>query len=297
MDGDTSGVQHSRKLIVYLYALVDYMIERAQNNRPQLVYKRQLPYIAKSSRSSRLAVRAGLKKNRKSSIDDTVAEAHTFLLHNYEPGDEVVLRIDPYLEKYEASLINTVGNLARHLHDGTHPSGLSSIRSGNGSDSPVRHIPIHCIVVLSCARKESVAKWNDELKSRFPPGIEHIISWTYAGDISQSCSTYFHTDGSMVSRKLCFFQGAFSSPEVFFHATQHVIYFKQNQVSGLDQRKPAWARLISSSPSTDQDTFPSESTKPVGMYHHELRKYDLPSKGREGAGDPRSILVWKSSCR
>ncbi|CAE6386005.1 unnamed protein product [Rhizoctonia solani] len=124
------------------------MIERPQNNRLQLVYKRQLPYIAKPSRTSRLAVRAGLKKDRKSSIDDTVEEAYTFLLRHFKPGDEVVLRVDPYLEKYETPLINTAANLARHLLDGTRPSGLSSIRLGNDTDVSVQRIPIHCIVVL-----------------------------------------------------------------------------------------------------------------------------------------------------
>ncbi|CAE7215324.1 unnamed protein product, partial [Rhizoctonia solani] len=119
MNASNTVIKQPRRLVAYIYdgypQIIDYMSENSQPGRPQLVYKTKLPDPEKPSRSSWLAARVGLKKERKSTTNDTVAEAYTFLSNNYEPGDQVILRVDPYIERYQASLLNTAETLAQHL--------------------------------------------------------------------------------------------------------------------------------------------------------------------------------------
>ncbi|EUC53472.1 hypothetical protein RSOL_003390, partial [Rhizoctonia solani AG-3 Rhs1AP] len=233
----------------------DDMIETDDGDRPQLVHSQK--YIERPSRLIRFASRLGLTKA-------------SFLVDSYHTRN-----------------LDAAEMLAKHLHDGTRPSDLSRVQSQNEGDVSSGRIPIHCVVV-SGLDKPSVSERNDELKSRLPPGIEHIMCWSYRDEF-QSSATRYDADGSMISKEICISRGD-DKFELRWHCTKHVIYYKEDEIPKWENHKPVWTHKLDSSPSDVQGGLPLEATKPFGMYMHELRKYqDLPGHTRNV-----SMLVWKS---
>ncbi|CAE6524055.1 unnamed protein product, partial [Rhizoctonia solani] len=244
---------------------------------------RILGYIEKPSFFIRFATRLRLTKENKPMMD-AVKETYAFLSDNYRQGDQVTLLVDSYRDRY----LDAAEMLAKHLHDGTRPSGLPRVQSRNGGDVPPGRIPIHCVAVWGLGKKWSVSERNNELKSRFPAGIEHIICWNY-GNGFQSCATRYDADGSMISREICISRDDHGY-ELRRHCTKHVIYYEGHSIRRWDDHEPVWTHKLDSSPSDVQGGLPLEATKPFGMYVHELRKY----QGIPWHGQDVFLLMWKS---
>ncbi|EUC56736.1 hypothetical protein RSOL_191950, partial [Rhizoctonia solani AG-3 Rhs1AP] len=277
MNIDAGVVKHPRRLVVSFGLGDDYMIRTDTGDRPQLVYYQDC--VEKPSRLIRFATRLGLKDKP---MMDAVEKAYAFVSGNYRQGDQVTLLVYSYFDR----LLDAAEMLAKHLHDGTRPGGLSRVQSKNVGDVPPGRIPIHCVAVSGLGGR-SVSERNDELKSMFPPGIEHIICWGYVNG-TRTCATRYDADGSTISREIYISEnGGYGQ---WMHCTKNVIYYNEYQIPKWDDQEPVWTHKLDSSPSDVQGSLPLEATKPFGMYVHELRKYQgLP--GREG---DVSMLVWKS---
>ncbi|CUA67935.1 hypothetical protein RSOLAG22IIIB_07620 [Rhizoctonia solani] len=215
---------------------------------------------------------------------NVVQGAYSFVSGNYKPGDQVILTVyspaidpDRYLKAAET--------LAKHLHDGTRPGDRPESHPSSGHHESPGKIPIHGVVVWVFGETREMCEVNDELKSRFPPGIQHIISFTYDGG-DRSCATKLDMSGVIVWREICISPGGVW--DFWIHCTKHVIYWKEGNIPTWDKDDPVWTQELNSSPGGAQDGLGLGLTKPVGMYRHELRKYRL-YKGRDGF-----ILVWKS---
>ncbi|EUC53471.1 hypothetical protein RSOL_003280, partial [Rhizoctonia solani AG-3 Rhs1AP] len=255
------------------------MIETDDGDRPQLVHHQE--DIEKPSLFIRFSTRLKLTKEDKP-LMDAVKETYAFVSGNYRQGDQVTLFVNSYHDRN----LDAAEMLAQHLQDGTRPCDLPRVQSKNVGDvRPVR-ISIHCVAVL-CVGGRSSASEQNELKSRFPAGIEHIICWNYVNGF-RSCATRYDADGSMISREMCITNDDFDSA-LQRHCNKHVIYYKEDEIPKWDNHEPVWTHKLDSSPSDVQGDLPLEATKPFGMYVHELRKY----QGLPGLmGD--SMLVWKS---
>ncbi|CAE6530436.1 unnamed protein product [Rhizoctonia solani] len=262
------------------------MIKTDQCAHPQLVHDECL--IPTPSGLVQFAARVGLAKGIKTHVGDAVAKAYMFVSRKFTPGDHVILVVrlrsgmdtDPYFNAAEI--------LARHLYDGTCPGGHSKIRFRDGSEDSARQIPINGVVVVTNDQVKSITGWSNELKSRFPLGVEHIICSGYLGGAYQSCSTVFDSDGAMISREINISQNV-SILHLRKRIIQHIIYYDKNEPLIWDEHEPIWTQRFSSPFSEPQNMSPSESIKPQGMYHHELRKHQLV-----GSWDGGPILVWKS---
>ncbi|KDN43074.1 hypothetical protein RSAG8_06397, partial [Rhizoctonia solani AG-8 WAC10335] len=261
------------------------MIRTDQGDRPQLVHNQD--NIKRPSRLVRFATRLGFMNGNKP-LMDAVARAYSFVSDNYRQGDQVVLTVNPWYAIDSDLNQKATEMLAKHLHDGTRPKDLSHIQPSDGGVPPAR-IPIHGVAARVSGRVEGIAELNDELKSRFPPGIEHIICWRDDGDY-QSCATRYDVGGGMISREICIARDA-PGLELRSNSSKHVIYYNEDQIPKWDKHKPVWTHELNSSASEAHGIIPSASTRPFGMYRHELRKY----QGLSGRRRDISILVWKSS--
>ncbi|CAE6436890.1 unnamed protein product [Rhizoctonia solani] len=281
-----------------------YMIQTDDGNRPQLVHSQK--YIERPSRLIRFATRLGLTKGVvaykyhawliEHCVEDkpmmhAVEMAYAFVSSNYRQGDQVTLFVNSYYDRR----LDAAEMLAKHLYDGTRPGDHSKVPSKNGRGVPSGRIPIqwseHSIPNLHLSglgEKSSISERNDELKSRFPAGTEHIICWGY-GNGSRSCATRYDVDGSTISREICISRGNYDLV-LWRHCTKNVIYFNEDMIPKWDNHEPVWTHKLDSSPSGVQGGLSSEATRPFGMYVHELRKY----QGLPGDGGDVSMLVWKS---
>ncbi|CAE6539282.1 unnamed protein product, partial [Rhizoctonia solani] len=247
------------------------MIETDDGDRPQLVHYRD--YIEKPSRLVRLAIRVGLSKGivankchleliercvENKPLMVAVELAYSFLSRNFRQGDQVTLFVYSNQHHY----LDAAEMLAKHLHDGTRPGHLSGVQYKHGEAVSPGRIPIHCVAVWGLGEKASISEWNDELKSRFPAGIDHIICVDYRSKF-QSCATRYDADGGMISREMCISRGD-SYGELRRHCTKHVIYFKEDKNSEWGSHEPVWTHKLDSSPSDVQGGLPLEATKPFG---------------------------------
>ncbi|KAH7332875.1 hypothetical protein B0J17DRAFT_148326 [Rhizoctonia solani] len=281
-----------------LSGTVDYeiffnaMIQTDEHDRPQLVSTHEIPRVVEPSLMDRLAIRLRLKKGNKPVIDQAVADGYEFISRNYAPGDQVVLIAWSFDNGDPEPFVKAAETLATHPHDGTSPGDRSNFKSRQGGATATRRIPIHGVAVCDWygLKRDSMSGWNDELKSRFPPGIEHIICYKWEADRERGCSTRFGPDGSMMSRQI--FQCLDDSWwGMWIYCTKHVIYWKEDEIPKWDEHKPVWTRELSSAPSGTQGGVLAEGMKPAGMHRHELRKYqDLPRWSGK-----ISMLVWTSS--
>ncbi|CUA76446.1 putative protein RSN1 [Rhizoctonia solani] len=254
-----------------------------EGHRQQLVHKTS--FLDKPSRMVQFAARLGLAKGNKS-VMNAMESAYSFLSENYQPGDQVIL----YVRSFEIGSdldLKAAESLAKHLHDGTRPGDRCESQRSSGNNKSPGKIPIHGIVVSLGGEMRQMCEVNDGLKSRFPPGIEHIVCCTYdAGD--RSCATRFDMTGAIVWREICI------SPDrgwdLWIHCTKHVLYWEENWILKWDKRDPVWTQELDSSPGSAPDGLGLGLTKPVGMYRHELRKY------RRYLWEDIFMLVWKS-CR
>ncbi|KDN39966.1 hypothetical protein RSAG8_08415, partial [Rhizoctonia solani AG-8 WAC10335] len=196
------------------------VIRTNRGNRPQLVHRQ--PSIKMPSRLVQFATRLRLMNGNKP-LMDAVAETYAFVSDNYRQGDQVILLVKPFVPIDSILDLNAAEMLAKHLHNGTRPKDLSHVQPSDGRVPPVR-IPIHGVAVEVLGRVEGIAELNDELKSRFPPGIEHIICWRYGGGY-QSCATRYDVGGGMISREICI---AWGDPhyEFWSNSTKHIHQFQ-----------------------------------------------------------------------
>ncbi|CUA76447.1 hypothetical protein RSOLAG22IIIB_06278 [Rhizoctonia solani] len=176
--------------------------------------------------------------------------------------------------------------LAKYLHDGKRPGDRHKSQPSSGNNESPGRIPIHGVVVRFERKKRGMCKVNDELKSRFPPGIEYIICYThFRGE--QSCVSRFDMTGRILSREMC------TSPDIgwdlWTHCTKHVMYWPEHWIPRWDKDDPVWTQEIDSSPTGAPDSLGLVSSKPVGMYRHELRKYHSRYEGKD-----IFMLLWKS---
>ncbi|CUA67954.1 hypothetical protein RSOLAG22IIIB_07636 [Rhizoctonia solani] len=252
-------------------------------NCQQLVHK--TPYVFQPSLMVRFAARLGLTKGNKSMMN-AVESAYSFVSGNYKPGDQVILYVlshgidsDLYLKAAE--------RLAKHLHDGTRPGDRPESKPSSGNNESPGQIPIHGVVVWVVVETRQMGEVNDELKSRFPPGIDHVICFTYV-EGHRSCATRFDMTGGIVWREICISSGG--DWDLWVHCTKHVIYHEERWIPKWDKDDPVWTQELDSSPGGAQDGLGLGLTKPVGMYRHELRKYHRVNYREED----EFILVWKS---
>ncbi|CAE6418464.1 unnamed protein product [Rhizoctonia solani] len=276
-------VKHTRKLVVTFDFYAYGMVKTDHGDRPQLVHEE--PQIDQPSRLVRLATRLRLTKGNKA-LGGTVAKAYTFVSRNYRQGDHVILVVRSRSDIRKDSNVKAAEILAKHLHNGTDPIGLSHHQIENDGVIPAR-IPIYCVAVGVAGGTKSMSECNDECKSRFPAGIEHVICWAY-GDKHRSCVTQFDTIGGIISREICI-SWDLRGYKLWINFTKHVIHYEEDQIPPWDEHKPVWIKEINSYAANIPGTF-LESTKPVGMYFHELRKY----QGLPGLWKGGSMLVWKS---
>ncbi|CUA67952.1 hypothetical protein RSOLAG22IIIB_07634 [Rhizoctonia solani] len=277
-----------------------YVSELNKDNRQQLVHK--TPRIEKPSRLVRFGVRLGLTKGNKS-VMDAVESAYSFLSRNYEPGDQVMFVAGCCWEYDLADVViaslyvgsgainsdldlKAAETLAKHLHDGTRPGDRPESHSSSGHHESPGKIPIHGVVVWVGRETRQMCKANDELKSRFSPGIEYIISYTYDRG-ERSCATRFDMTGGIVWREICISSGGYWG--LWIHCTKHIIYWNKDWIPKWDKDDPVWTQELHSSPGGAQDHLGLRLTKPVGMYRHELRKYHRLYYGKD-----KFMLVWKS---
>ncbi|CAE6415864.1 unnamed protein product [Rhizoctonia solani] len=257
----------------------DYMIETDEGIRPQKID--YWCYIERRSRLVQFAARLGLTK----------ASLYFYLTE---------MDLDRDLKAAEI--------LIKHLQNGTRPGNSSGSQTISGSNVPPTRIPIHGIVAMGMcnvrvhiphsfrssltpvnSEARGMCEVNDELKSRFPLGIEHIICGTYDQGF-RSCATRLDMTGRVLSREAFIAEGD-SDSELWRHCTKHVLYWEEDWIPKWDQHDPVWTQQLDST-SGDGSGGPSlELTKPFGMYLHELRKYERLPNVKEGR-----LLVWKS-CR
>ncbi|EUC56759.1 hypothetical protein RSOL_194980, partial [Rhizoctonia solani AG-3 Rhs1AP] len=255
------------------------MIKTDDGDRPQLVHRQK--YIEKPSRLIQFATRLGLTKGDKPMMD-AVQKAYA------QDGLADVELVSLLVCSYNGRHLDAAEMLAKHLHNGIRPGDLLRVQSKNAGDVPPGRIPIHCVAVNGLGESSSVSERNDELKSRFPAGIEHIICWDYWNAV-RSCDTRYDAEGSIISREICTSRDD-RDYELMRHCTKHVIYYDEDWIPKWDDHEPVWTHKLDSSPSDLQGGLPLEATRPFGMYVHELRKYQgLP--GVEGDG---FMLMWKS---
>ncbi|CAE6471291.1 unnamed protein product [Rhizoctonia solani] len=281
MNIDARDVKYPRKLVVQFYSEGDgNMIKTDDGDRPQLVY--HADNIQRPSRLVRFVARLGWTKGNKM-LNDAVEMAYTFVSGHYRQGDQVILLVS-YLD---SSLnLDPAETLAKHLHNGTRPSNPPRAQSKSASNVPPKRIPIHCVAVYIFGETKSIFELNEDLKSRFPTGIEHIICWAYWN--FRCCATRCDEDGGITSREI-YMSSDDHNGELWRHCTKHVIYYEEF-VPPWDNHEPVWAHKLDSSPSGAQETLPLELTKPFGMYRYGLRKYQgLP--GIQG-----DASMWES-CR
>ncbi|KEP45289.1 hypothetical protein V565_291830, partial [Rhizoctonia solani 123E] len=165
------------------------MIRTGDGDRPQLVHWQG--WIEKPSRLIRFATRLGMTKEDKPMMD-AVERAYAFVTGNYRQGDQVT----PLVVLLRDRQLDAAEMLAKHLHGGIRPGDLSRVHFKNVGDVLPGRIPIHCVAVYGLGEKSSASEWNDELKSRFPAGIEHIVCWSY-WEGHRSCATRYDADGKM----------------------------------------------------------------------------------------------------
>ncbi|CAE7222790.1 unnamed protein product [Rhizoctonia solani] len=279
------------------YAFIDRsaklceLINTDDGDRPQLVHPQDL--IRRPSGMVRFATRLGLAEGDKSVLE-AVEKAYRFITHCYRPGAQVILWVSTSSDrKWETDLYAQAAEiLAQHLRSCsmTVPAQQISFTLILGTGGTVLVAESQSIWPPSCDEIQSMGTWSDWLKSRLPPGIQHIVCYSYDGNFC-SCSISYDLDGGVVSREL-----RFSSNDCEFElqrdATKHVLYYRQDMLPEWDEHQPVWTCVLNPSSHQPQDALASESTKPAGMYHYEVQRYqNLP--GVDGDG---SMLVWKS-CR
>ncbi|CAE6542918.1 unnamed protein product [Rhizoctonia solani] len=230
----------------------------------------------------RFAARLGLTKGNKSMMN-AVESAYSFVSRNYKPGDQVILYVRSYAVDSDLNL-KAAETLAKHLHDGTRPGDRPESHPSSGHHESPGKILIHGVVIQVFHGTRQIREVNDEPKSRFPPGIEHIVCFTHADD--RSCATRFDKTGGIVSREICISSSNYWNLEIY--CAKHVIYYEEDKIPKWDKGDPVWTQELDSSPGGASDGLGLELTKPVGMYRHELRKYSR----YKGANE--FILVWKS---
>ncbi|CAE7107423.1 unnamed protein product [Rhizoctonia solani] len=310
MEENSTVDKHPRRLVVNFWGYVctflmrisafaigddsakaDSWIKTNDGDRPQLVHTLNQNRIKQPSRVVRFARRLGLTKGDKP-VFEAVDKAHRFITRNYAPGDQLILCVSTN-DKWETDRSAKVLDvLARHLHDGTIPAKLANAQPGNGGDITGRQIPIYGVVVYPSLLDEihSITTWSDWLKSRFPPGIQHIVCYSY-DDGFHSCSTTYDLDSGMTSRELRFSNND-RRYELQIDATKHILYYEQDMLPEWDEHQPVWTRAINPSSHRAQVVLPLESIQPAGMHHHEVKWYhDLPGLWGNGTLD---VLVWKS---
>ncbi|CAE6398236.1 unnamed protein product [Rhizoctonia solani] len=286
MNIDAGVVKHPRRLVVSFGYYDGGMIRTDDGDRPQLVHFQKK--IEKPSLLIRFATRLGLTKGNKPMMD-AVKETYAFVTGNYRQGDQVTLLVWSAFDRN----LDAAEMLAKHLHDGTRPGDLLSVRSKNVGDVPPGRIPIHCVAVDNYGERSSVSEWNNALKSRFPAGVEHIICWDYENG-SRSCATRYDVDGKMFAltfdqSEICITGGDYDLA-LRLHCTKHVIYYDEHRIPKWDDHEPVWTHRLDSSTGDVQGGLPLEATRPFGMYVHDLRKY----QGLPGIRGDGSMLVWKS---
>ncbi|ELU36302.1 hypothetical protein AG1IA_09668 [Rhizoctonia solani AG-1 IA] len=232
-------------------AFPDCMIKDARGYRPQLVHENYIRVTASELGPSRKATRSGcffwclqlmiskyLPGGAEPDIHNRLSDALSFLLLNYQSGDEVTLvclihmnhsfthRMSTRLlvERWylDDDPIQAAENLAWHLEGGYRFSGTFDT---------VQVINILTVIVDILVRNHTVgniAVWNNELKSRqvkrvifaeLPNGRMSVD----AVDDSWSCSTVSDLDGKITSRE---------------HATKNIIHYQDAAIPFWCQPDP-----------------------------------------------------------
>ncbi|KAJ1299412.1 hypothetical protein OPQ81_002642 [Rhizoctonia solani] len=271
----------------------------------QQVYEEQIPSqsptakpIPKTSHLERLFIQLQLKpwlssRSKEPSYDKAVAGSHSYLCDYYRPGDQIVLVADStYANDH---FVKPLEILARHLHYGTTPIEQSEARPKGIRNVVGWRIPIHGVAVDFGLITSTISSLNDQLKSRFPSGTEHIICSGRSNDNYFSCSTRCGSDGTIVCREVCFYSNPASCSAIFISATKDFIYFKPVKIPDWDEEELVWTRVLNSSPHGTPGMISLDLVLPVGMYRHEIRKYKriLPEQW-EYNFKHSDVLVWKS---
>ncbi|KAJ1302345.1 hypothetical protein OPQ81_001160 [Rhizoctonia solani] len=208
MNANTHQIKHQRKLVIVFrvsgYSVpLESMIQNDQNTNSQLVHDQRLDWMWEPSRKDRLLIRLKLKKlDPQSEIDQAMKGAYEFICEKYQPGDDVILMFDGH--KSDPRPMGAAELLARHLCEGTRPPDFSKAQSNAGGNIASRRIPIHCVAEFFWSSPKITSVSNDELRSRFPLGTEHVICYVHDPTTggTESYSTTYDADGSIISREV-----------------------------------------------------------------------------------------------
>ncbi|KAJ1302322.1 hypothetical protein OPQ81_001138 [Rhizoctonia solani] len=225
MSGDVRDSKHPRRLVVVFYDddswnFAGYMNQNDEGDYPQLIHQQKISRHspkpnAKISRLKRLLMSFRVKPTPvnvpgklKPLGDEAIVEAHGFVSRNYRVGDQIILLADQ--GNSGDHLVKAMESLATHLYKGTRPIEPSQIQLDYEENVLEQGLCIYAIAVELGHAVESVSLLNNQLKSRFPPGIEHIKCQTSSIGGSWSCSTIFDPNGGIISREICFYEDSYS---------------------------------------------------------------------------------------
>ncbi|KAJ1299847.1 hypothetical protein OPQ81_003294 [Rhizoctonia solani] len=234
--------------------------------------------VLSTSRLDRLFIQLRLKQLSNSSeeqqlpYDEAVVRAHSFLCYNYQPSDQIVLVANC---RYAGGhLIKLLEILSQHLHYGTAPTEQFTLRPQNGGNIVGRQIPIHGVAISFGLITNNISSLNDQLKSGFPPGTGHIICSVGSNDNCLSCLTRCDDNGPIIRREVCFYSNQTPYSAIFISATKDFIHYKPEKIPNWDKQEPVWTQVLNSSLHGTPEKLSSDLVLPVGMYRHELRKYE-----------------------
>ncbi|KAJ1302228.1 hypothetical protein OPQ81_001051 [Rhizoctonia solani] len=310
MNEEANGVKGPRRLVVNFYgdgysSYLDDMIGGGGNNHLQLVHKQRFRH---PPLLDQLLIRFRLK-SRSTYMLSAVEEAHKFLTRNYQPGDQVILLAYCYSPKEAPfeSLAVLARNLAGRItppqpwYRRTKPTRtIEPSRMGREGEMDIsgQPIPIYAVILNALMSVDSISSLNIQMQSRFPPGVEYIISHGGNSGEYASCSIRCDSAGAIVSKEICLYNNAYTSWPTFAYATRDVIYYGPQWIPNWDELEPVWIHVLNSTGSDTERMLPLQTVLPVGMYLHELRKYErVPHEWPHGSGRPLDMLIWRSSRR
>ncbi|KAJ1302229.1 hypothetical protein OPQ81_001051 [Rhizoctonia solani] len=286
MNEEANGVKGPRRLVVNFYgdgysSYLDDMIGGGGNNHLQLVHKQRFRH---PPLLDQLLIRFRLK-SRSTYMLSAVEEAHKFLTRNYQPGDQLI----GILLLAQRSSFRVIGS-----------SSKESRRMGREGEMDIsgQPIPIYAVILNALMSVDSISSLNIQMQSRFPPGVEYIISHGGNSGEYASCSIRCDSAGAIVSKEICLYNNAYTSWPTFAYATRDVIYYGPQWIPNWDELEPVWIHVLNSTGSDTERMLPLQTVLPVGMYLHELRKYErVPHEWPHGSGRPLDMLIWRSSRR
>lgn len=278
---------------------------REQQFHREIVRPDSEPTSDKSSVLGRLGHRLGLPSAKQVTSPEVfmaVERAYEFVMSQYKLGDQVVLVAESWSQREQ--LIDALELLSLCLTTGTRPAQAQLPLNAEWEMMGNECIPVRGVVAGSEFSHEHPIVASNQLVSRFPASIEHII-WAGSppsNDSTCTCSTIRSSTGQITSKEACFYPELIAMTHPLIHASKHLIHYKADSIPNWDQHPPTWKRAYTANskqpPQGFQDWMPRwsfedrepDQLEPMGMNHHQLELY----AGVCTHNGHCSCLVWKS---